>query len=97
MLGLLTIDQIRKTCKRLVSRTVDPIRITMVQEQLLLGLRFWVANNQRLQLPLVAEDFTMITALNQVQKMSQHAGDDTRMEKEIGIWPYTTQLHHING
>jgi hypothetical protein len=97
MLGLLTIDQISKICKRLESRTVDPIRITMVQEQLLLGLRFWVANNQRLQLPLVAEDFTMITALNQVQKMSQHAGDDTRMEKEIRIWLYTTQLHHIKG
>jgi hypothetical protein len=97
MLGLLTIDQISKICKRLESRTVDPIRITMVQEQLLLKLRFWVANNQRLRLPLVAEDFTMITALNQVQKMSQHAGDDTRMEKEIRIWLYTTQLHHIKG
>jgi hypothetical protein len=29
--------------------------------------------------------------------MSQHAGDDTRMEKEIRIWLYTTQLHHIKG
>jgi hypothetical protein len=70
-------------CKRLESRTVNPIVITTVQEQLLLGLRFWVANNQQLQLPIVAEDFTMIVALNQVQRMCQHADDDARMDKEI--------------
>jgi hypothetical protein len=83
MLGLLAADQISKMCKRLESQTVNPIIITMVQDQLLLGLRFWAVNNQRLQLPIVAEDFTMIVALNQVQKMRQHAEDDARMDKEI--------------
>lgn len=83
MLGLLAADQISKMCKRLESRTVNPIVITTVQEQLLLGLRFWVSNNQRLQLPIVAEEYTMIIALNQVQKMRQHAEDDARMDKEI--------------
>jgi hypothetical protein len=46
MLGLLMADQISKMCKRLESHTINPIVITTVQEQLLLGLRFWVANNQ---------------------------------------------------
>lgn len=82
MLGLLTADQISKMCKRLESRAINPIVITTVQEQLLLGLRFWVANNQRLQLPIVPEEFTMIEALNQVQKMRQRAEDDARMDKE---------------
>jgi hypothetical protein len=82
MLGLLTTDQISKMCKRLESRTVDPVIISTVQEQLLLGLRYWVENNQRLQLPIVAEDFNMIVVLNQVQKLRQQAEDDARRDKE---------------
>jgi hypothetical protein len=39
--------------------------------------------NQRLQLPIVAEEFNMITALNQVQKMHQQAEDNARMDKEV--------------
>jgi hypothetical protein len=85
VLGLLTTDQISKMCKRLESPTVNPIVITTVQEQLLLDLHFWVANSQQLQLPIIAEDFTMITALNQVQRMHHHAEDDARMDKEIMV------------
>ena len=83
MIGLLTATQITKLCKRIASRPINPVEITTVQEQLLLGLRYWVANKQRLQQPIVATEFTMITALNQAQIMRQEAEDDARMDKEI--------------
>jgi hypothetical protein len=69
MLGLLTTDQVSKVCKRIETRQVNPLPITTLQEQLLLALRFWVTNRQRLQLPILAADFTMVIALNQAQVM----------------------------
>jgi hypothetical protein len=42
MLGLLSADQISKICKRLVSRMINPIALSAIQEQLLLAMRFWV-------------------------------------------------------
>jgi hypothetical protein len=41
-----------------------------------------VVNKQRLQLPVVAEDFTLAVALNQAQVMRQQVEDDARMDKE---------------
>ncbi len=75
---------------------VNPIIIIMLQEQLLLGLRFWVENNQWLQLHIVAEDFTITIALNQVQKMRQQAEDDTRMDKRMlthHVWAPIVELY----
>jgi hypothetical protein len=82
MLGLLTADQVSKICKRIETRVIDPLPITTIQEQLLLAMRFWVANRQRLQLPIDAAAFTMIAALNQAQIMRQQGEDDARTDKE---------------
>jgi hypothetical protein len=82
MMGLLTMDQVAKMCKRIETCAVNPLPITTVQEQLLLALRFWVASRQRLQLPVLAQEFTLIVALNQAQIMRQQAEDDARMDKE---------------
>ncbi len=43
MMGLLSSEQISRICKRLSTRTADPISLSAIQEQLLLALRFWVA------------------------------------------------------
>jgi hypothetical protein len=42
-----------------------------LEEQLILALRFWVVNKQRIQQPIDPEGFTMILALNQAQVMRQ--------------------------
>jgi hypothetical protein len=83
MMGLLSADQVSKTCKRIATRAINPIQINTVQEQLLLGLRFWVTQRQRLHQPIVTSDFTMFTALNQAQLMRQQAEDDARLDKEV--------------
>jgi hypothetical protein len=85
MVGLLSADQISRTCKRIGTRAENPILINTVQEQLLLALRFWVVSKQRLHLPLNTQEFTMYTALNQAQLMRQQLEDDARLDKKP--WP----------
>jgi len=82
MLGLLSATQVSKICKQTETRPINPIRINTVQEQLLLAMRFWVIERQRLQLPVDATQFNMIVALNQAQIMRQQAEDDARSDKE---------------
>lgn len=81
MLGLLTIDQVSKVCKRIEMQQVNLLLpITTLQEQLLLTLCFWVTNRQRLQLPILAADFTVVIALNQAQVMKQQY--DAHVDKD---------------
>jgi hypothetical protein len=81
MLGLLTIDQVSKVCKCIEMHQVSLLlAITTLQEQLLLTLCFWVTNRQRLQLPILAADFTVVIALNQAQVMKQQY--DARVDKD---------------
>jgi len=82
MLGLLTSSQVSKLCKRIETRAVNPIHINTIQEQLLLAMRSWVINRQRLQLPVEANEFTMIIALNQAQILRQQMEDEARADKE---------------
>ena len=76
MLGILPADQISKICKRLSTRAIDPITLSAIQEQLLLAMRFWVTNLQRLQQQVDANDFTTALALNQAQTMRRQLEDD---------------------
>jgi hypothetical protein len=46
MLGLVTPEDISKMCKAFRTRAVNPIQITVIQEQLLLAIRFWVTHCQ---------------------------------------------------
>lgn len=73
MLGLLSVDQLSKMCKWLDCQWMNPVWITTLQEQLLL------------QLPIVADDFSLAVALNQVQMMRQQLEDDARMDKEFVV------------
>jgi hypothetical protein len=82
MLGILPADQISKICKRLSTRAIDPITLSAIQEQLLLAMRFWVTNLQRLQQQVDANDFTTALALNQAQTMRQQLEDDARTDRE---------------
>jgi hypothetical protein len=52
MLGLLSEDDFTRMCKALRTRPNVPLPITVLQEKLLLGLRFWISNHQRLQIDL---------------------------------------------
>jgi hypothetical protein len=64
------------------TRAVDPIMITVMQEQLLQGMHFWVTNHQRLGLPVEAEDFTTATAFEQTALMTPMTEDEARTEKD---------------
>ncbi len=78
MIGLLLSDQIKRVCKRIN----DTIPLSALQEQLILALRFWVVNKQRIQQHIDPESFTMILALNQAQLMHQQLEDKARGEGE---------------
>jgi hypothetical protein len=69
-------------CKRIETHANNPIVINTIQEQLLLSMRFWVIQRQRLQMPVDANQLTMIIALNQAQIMRQQIEDDTKTDKE---------------
>jgi hypothetical protein len=46
-------------------------------------MRFWMVAKQRLQLMIVAEEFTMLVALYQAQVMRQQIEDEARGDKEV--------------
>jgi hypothetical protein len=88
MFGMLAAADIARICKVMHTRAIDPIMITVMQEQLLQGMRFWVTNRQRLGLPVEAEDFTTATAFTQTALMMQMAEDKARTEKDqIAMMP----------
>ncbi len=53
MIGLLSEEDIARMCKAFRTRPIAPIGITILQEKLLLGVRLWVANRLRVQLPII--------------------------------------------
>jgi hypothetical protein len=83
MMGLLPAEQVNRICKRLGTRAANPITLSAIQEQLLLAVRFWVANLQRLQQPVDADAFTALLALNQAQIMRQALEDESRTDRDV--------------
>ncbi len=82
MLGMLAETGIARICKVIRARAVDPLMITVMQEQLLQGMRFWVTNRQRIGLVVDADAFTTATAFAQTALMTRMAEDDARADKE---------------
>jgi hypothetical protein len=58
-----------------------PIPLTVLQEKLLLGVRFWVSNRQRLQLEVEAEDVTPALAYTQANIRGHMIEDEARADK----------------
>ncbi len=67
LLGLVTSDQIKQLCKLIREDTNNPVTINMLQQQMLLAMRHWVVNRQRLRLLVDADKFSAITAFKQSQ------------------------------
>ena len=82
MLGMLGTSDIACICKVARTRVVDPIMITVMQEQLMHGMRFWVTNCQCLRLPIDADEFPTATAFAQMALMTRTLEDDAREEKD---------------
>jgi riboflavin synthase len=82
MLGLMTPEDISKICKVFRTHAVNPLQVMVVQEQLLLAVRFWVSNRQRLQKPVEAHVVTAVLAYNQAQMMRHMLEDEARADKE---------------
>ncbi len=82
LLGLVTADQIKQVCKLIREDPNNPVTINMLQQQMLLALRFWVVNRQRLGLAVDAEEFTAITAFEQSQLMVRLQEDEAVADKE---------------
>jgi hypothetical protein len=76
MLGLLALDDIAKICKNFRTRPINPIPVTVIQEQLLLAVRFWVSSHQRLQKLVEAQIVTAALAYNQPQTMHHMLEDE---------------------
>ena len=82
MLGLLSEEVIIRMCKAFRTCTIVPIPLTVLQEKLLLGIRFWISNRQRLQLPIEAADVTPALAYTQANIRSHMIEDEARADKE---------------
>jgi len=82
MLGMLAVADIGRICKAIRTRLVDPIMITVMQEQLLQGMRFWVTNRQRIGLLKDADAFTTATAFAQTALMTRLLEDEARADKD---------------
>jgi hypothetical protein len=83
MLGILSASQIAKLCKRISTRVDNPLAITSVQEQMLLALRFWVVNRQRLQQPIDAAEVTLALIILRLQLMNQELEEAEKADKEV--------------
>jgi hypothetical protein len=113
MLGLFTPDDISKMCQNFHTRTVNPIPVTVIQEQLLLATRFWVSSHQGLQKPDEAQVVAAVLAYNQAQTMGHMLEDEACADKEMtaktpdkfkspsGWWVFAeameTYLSHLHG
>jgi hypothetical protein len=82
MLGLLSEEDITRMCKTLRTRANNPIPLTVLQEKLLLATRFWVANRQRVQLPVDANDVTPILIYTQANMRANMIEDEARADRE---------------
>ena len=83
LLGLVTGDQIKQVCKLIRESPNNPVPINIVQQQMLLAMRYWVVTRQRLGLPVVATDFTAATAYEQSQLMVRLHEDESTTDKEV--------------
>jgi len=82
MLGLISEEDLIRMCKAFRMRPNVPIPLTVLQEKLLLGVRFWVSNRQRLQLAVEAEDVTPALAYTQANIRGHMIEDEARADKE---------------
>jgi hypothetical protein len=83
MLGLLTSEQVAKVCKEIRTRAINPILISTIQEQLLLALRYWVTNRQRLHQPIDPLDITTVEIFKQAQVVARIMEDEVVSDKEM--------------
>jgi hypothetical protein len=82
MLGLLSEDDLIRMCKAFRARPNAPIPLSVLQEKLLLGIRFWVTNRQRLQIAIDATEITPALAYTQANIRSHMIEDEARADKE---------------
>jgi len=82
MLGILAAADIACICKVIRTQSVDPVMITVMQEQLLQGMRYWVTNCQRIGLSIDADAFTSATAFAQTTLMTRLLEDEARADKD---------------
>jgi hypothetical protein len=82
LLGLVTSNQIKQLCKLIREDANNPVPINMLQQQMLLAMRHWVVNCQRLALLVDADEFSAITAFEQSQLMVHLQEDEATGERE---------------
>ncbi len=82
MLGLLSEDDLIRMCKAFRARPNVLIPLSVLQEKLLLGIRFWVTNRQRLQIAIDAAEITPALAYTQANIRSHMIEDEARADKE---------------
>ncbi len=80
--------QIKRLCKVIRERAVDPLEINMRQEQLLGTMRFWAQARARANLPLNAALFTL--ALAKAEAMKMVSALEETAEKEPAKVPANT-------
>jgi hypothetical protein len=81
MLHLLGEEDLVRMCKAFRTRP-QPIALTVLQEKLLLGIRFWISHRQCLQLPIIADDLTPALAYMQANIRAHMIEDEARADKE---------------
>jgi hypothetical protein len=83
LLGLVTSNQIKQVCKLIREDAVNPVPINIFQQQMLLVMRHWTVNRQRLGLTVNANDFTAIMAYEQSQLMVRLKEDEDATDKDV--------------
>jgi hypothetical protein len=76
-------DQIKRLCKVIRERAVDPLEINMRQKQLLETMRFWAQARVRANLPLNAALFTLALAQTEAMKMVSALEETAEKEPDV--------------
>jgi hypothetical protein len=82
MLGLQSEEDIIRMCKAFHARPNAPILLTVLQEKLLLGIRFWISSQQRLQIPVEENHIIPALAYSQANIRAHMLEDEARADKE---------------
>jgi hypothetical protein len=77
-------EQIKTVCKVLRERTVDPLNVSLEQEQFPTAMRNWVKTRVRTNCPIDADLFTRDVAIAEAIKMVNQA-EETVLEKDTDI------------
>ncbi len=78
-------DHIKRICKLIRERPIDPIDMNIRQEQMLETMRYWVQTRMRANIPINPTQFTLAVAREEAMKLVYETEESTEKDPEVKL------------